>query len=305
MTDLLLGLTVALGGALLLAAGSELQSRAVHTAGGRPGDVVRNRRWQLGLALLGTAILTNFIALSLAPVSVVQAMSIVALAASTGFGMWAGRITMTRPAHLSLLACVLGIAGFVSVIATHPGESPADPAGRLPAVTSILAGLTLAAAVAAVFGRVGRAARFAGLVVGAMTFSSITTVFKVLVELVGRDGFAATLSRPTSLIALVLVLAGGTLANLHLQRSHRDLPPPSVVAAVSIVDTITATGIGIVVLGESTLPPYATVQLVLFGAAAALGVIGLGRLRRTPAARHVPTTHHRMTGIAHAHRLLQ
>ncbi|MFC7456718.1 hypothetical protein ACFQS2_05950 [Brachybacterium sp. GCM10030267] len=284
MSTLLLGLGVALVGALLLAAGVELQSRAVHATDGQWRSYLTSRGWLLGAGLLAAAVMTNLLALALAPVSAVQAVNIIALAASSAVGALTGRIVLTRSVVVSILACVAGVLGVVGVLSSHPGEAlGSDLDSRLPDVITIQAVFALAAGALAWLARGthSRRAHLAGLVVAAMLFASITTVVKVLVELVLRDGLAAMLVAPGTLVALVSIAVGAGLANVHLQRAHRTSPAPVVVAGSTITDTITAAAIGILVLGESALTPSAAVWLLLFAAVSAAGVLGLSRLRRT------------------------
>lgn len=284
MTEFILGLGVALLGAILLASGSEMQSRAVYTARGRWSSFIKNPRWLFGLILLATAISTNFIALALAPISAIQSMSIVALAASTVFGALVGRVRVTQEVSLSVLASIVGILGFISVIATHPGnDASLDYDQQLPQVVIIQSIISTIGIVVTVFSQRSfkRPTRLVGLVVGAMGFGSITAVFKVLVRLVVRDGLAVTLVKPLSLVALVSIAVGGVIAIIQLQLAHKALPAPTVVAGLTITDTITAALIGTFILKESALTKGSGSLLLLFGAIAIGGVVGMRNLQRT------------------------
>lgn len=295
-----LGLAVALGGALLLAAGSELQSRAVFEAGGRWRAFLRSRRWWGGLLALGTAVSSNFVALALAPVSVVQSVSIVALALSAAFAHWSGRARVGWRGAVSIGLCAVGISGFVLLVRSSLSEeASADPLRDLAAVIGILAALTALGLVATVAGSRGRTAStqpasgapgrgwrlplgsLSGLFAAALIFGSITTVFKVLVTLALRDGIPALLSEPTALLGIAAVAAGGIIANILLQRSHHRFAAPVVVAGITIVDPLTAAVIGMSVLGEVQLTAGLALSLLAFGTVACLGVLGLTQIRRT------------------------
>ncbi len=280
-----LGLAVAFGGAVLLASGSELQSRAVYQAGGRWRTFLISPRWLLGLLLLGVAVSTNFIALALAPVSAVQSMSVVALAASAAFGGVAGRVAMTRAGVASVVLCIIGILGFIAILGTHPatGTPSLDPHTQFLVAAVILLALTVFGVIAAILGRTAShpGARLSGLVIGAMVFGSITTVLKTIVTLVLRDGFIPVLTAPDILLGLGVVAVGGIVANVLLQRSHRFFPVPVVVAALTIVDPLTAAVVGITVLGEAALTLLPALGLILCGALACIGVAGVSRLHRT------------------------
>lgn len=288
-----LGLAVAFGGALLLAIGSELQSRAVHEAHGQWRRFLTGRRWYAGLLLLGIAMSTNFIALALAPVSVVQSVSIVALAASAGFGAVSGRVQITRNGLLSIALCILGTLGFIVIMAAHTGEtsSGTELLTRLTRVTTILATFTGVAIRVLVVRRFLRryVIRLLGLLMSAMVFGCITTVFKILVTRIMADGFGDTLSRPTVLLSLGVVVVAGVVANLLLQSSHLFFPTPVVIAAITIIDPLTAAVVGITVLGEASLTPLAISGLALSGAIACFGVLGVSRLRRNTLAAQPET----------------
>ncbi|MDF2991664.1 MAG: multidrug transporter permease [Microbacterium sp.] len=291
MPGFVVGLLVAFGGALLLAAGSELQSHAVHRVEGRWSLFLRSPVWWAGFALLATAISTNFVALSLTPVSAVQSVSIAALAVSTAFGALARRVVVSRRVVASILLCVVGDIGFIAVLGTHPAAAIPRPGDLyLTAVTAILGTLVAVGIVAMLLGGAGRSrpVQLLALVAGATVFGSITTVFKVMVELSQRDGVAAVLSSPAAWISLSVVAAGGIVANVLLQRAHRSFPPPAVVASITVIDPLTAAVIGVTVLGESALTPPATGLLAVSAAIACLGVAGLGRLTRRDPALTVP-----------------
>ncbi|QPK81189.1 hypothetical protein G7Y41_09170 [Schaalia sp. ZJ405] len=313
MTNFLLGLAVALLGAVLLASGSEMQSRAVYVARGRWTVFLRNPRWILGMLLLGTAICTNFIALALAPISAIQSMSIVALAASAVFGAAVGRIRLTRAIIAAVIASMIGILGFISVIATHQGaQGHANYDGQLPRALAIQAGIAAIGAVVTLVGRTrtDRPSRLFGLIVGAAEFGSITAVFKVLVRLVVRDGFSDVFTRTLALLAIGSIAIGGVIAIAQLQLAHKALPAPTVVAGLTITDTITAAIIGTLVLKESALTTGSATVLIICGTIAIGGVIGMRNLKRTsdlgetlnPEPPHLPAV---KEASDDAHRILQ
>lgn len=299
-SSLLAGLGIGLVGALLLATGMYLQSRAVQAADGRSREWLRDRGWCVGAALLGSAVGTNLVALALAPVSAVQSVNIIALAVSTLLAARTRPGVLTRRTLLAVAACLTGVLGFVAVLSAHP----ADPAGhdlgaQRTAAMTILAVLVLFAGVAWLSGRrparsdgsgtdraetdmtrsrsagPSTAGALVGPVAAAMVFASVTTVVKVHVDLVLGQGLPAVLEDPLTLLAALLLLLGGALASMLLQRAHRDLAAPTVVAGTTLTDTLTVAVIGILVLGESAPTPLASVLLLICAAVAVLGVLGL------------------------------
>lgn len=284
MLGFFVGLAVALGGALLLAGGSELQSRAVYVADGRWSRFIRNPFWLLGLLLLGVAVSTNFIALALAPISAVQSMSIVGLAASTTYGAITGRIRVTPQVKLSVVACLVGILGFIVVIASHRTDVAHHDLERLlPIVMAIQIIVAAAGVVIACVSRrtTDKTTHMAGLIMAAVEFGTITATFKVLVGLVLAHGLGEVLSRPVTILALLFVAIGGAIAGTQFQLAHRVLPAPTVVAGLTITETLTAAAIGTLLLQESALTPEAGLLVLLFGGIAIGGVVGMRNLQRT------------------------
>lgn len=292
-SSLLAGLGVGLVGALLLATGMDLQSRAVQAADGRSPEWLRDRRWWAGLTLLGSAVGTNLVALALAPVSAVQSVNIIALAVSTLLAARSRPGMLTRRTLGAVAASVIGVLGFVAVLSAHP----ADPAGhdldaQRTAVMTILVALVLLAGAAWLIGRrpassegttrprgtgPSTARALLSVASAATVFASVTTVVKVHVDLVLGRGLPAVLADPVTLLAVGLLLPAGALASVLLQRAHRDLAAPTVVAGTTLTDTLTAAAIGILVLGESAPTPFASLLLLAFAAIAVLGVLGLRR----------------------------
>ena len=293
MLGFFVGVGVALGGALLLAGGSELQSRAVYAADGRWSRFIRNPLWLLGLLLLGVAVSTNFIALALAPISAVQSMSIVGLAASTTYGAITKRIVVTPQVKLSVVACLVGILGFIVVIAGHRTEVAHHDLERLlPIVMAIQMIVAAAGVVIAYVSRrtTDKTTHMAGLIMAAVEFGTITATFKVLVGLVMAHGLVDVVTQPVTILALLFVAIGGAVAGAQFQLAHRVLPAPTVVAGLTITETLTAAALGTLLLQESALTPEAGLLVLLFGAIAIGGVVGMRNLQRTtdPAARREP-----------------
>ena len=267
------GLAVALGGALLLAGGSEMQSRAVFEAGGRWRVFALSPRWWIGLLLLGTAVSSNFVALALAPVTVVQSVSIhVALAVSVAFAHVSGRARVGLAGAGAAGLCAIEIVGFVVLVGGAVADDPGgDPVGDLSAVTAILAALAtlgLFAVAAGASRRATQAPRWAlglGLITAPLVFGSITTVFKVLVALVCQDGVSALAAGSGPFLALATVAAGGIIANVLLQRSHHRFAAPVVVAAITIVDPLTAAVMGLACQAGGRPHPLAHHRLAASG----------------------------------------
>lgn len=159
MSGATLGIAIALTSAIILAVGVELQSRAVADRGaGSWRALLRSPRWVTGVSLLGTSVLLSVASLALAPVSIVQSMSVASLIASTAIGVRAARIALTRRLIAAILACLVGVLGVIAVIAAHPGSAlPAQLDGQLQAVLAVQATVIGAGLLVMVLDRLRRA----------------------------------------------------------------------------------------------------------------------------------------------------
>ena len=283
--DFLLGLGIALAGSLTLAVGAELQSQAVHAANGRWATFLRAPRWLLGLTLLAGAVGSNVVALSLAPVSAVQSIGVVALAASAIYGLVSGRVVASRRELASIPLCLVGSVSFVLILASHPGHVPAEELfarrGHAMVILTAVAVVGLAALLRSMRSS-GPRLPVPALLESLVMFGTITPVTKTTVEILGAHGIGDAIGSLQGVSAVLLSIASGVLANVMVQRAHKDFPPPTIVSGITIVAPITAALIGILVLGEARLTPLATVGLLVAGAVAATGVLGLRSLRRAP-----------------------
>jgi hypothetical protein len=122
----------ALASAVFLAFGAQRQGSAVSADTGglelRSSQLVRllrNPRWLLGLFLLGVGMALNVTALTLAPLTVVQPIGSIALVITTVVNSRDQGLRMNRVTIVSIVACVLGSALFVSLavgVTRDPGE---------------------------------------------------------------------------------------------------------------------------------------------------------------------------------------
>jgi hypothetical protein len=259
MTTLAAILLAALG-ACCFAGSARLQHGAVRS--GNPGEslsvrslgrVLRTRRWLAGagLAVVGGAL--HVVALSLAPLVVVQPVGVLGLVVVTG---------RFRPA---VVGVCLGVAGFV-VLAARSGV--ASGGISQPGATWFFAPAAIAVAAAALSIH-GRARCFGLAAAAAVLFGTGSALIRA-----ATHDLAAVTGLSLAAESLLLIAAGGWL----VQQAYAAGPPAVVIAVTTVIDPFTAVVIGLTRYGEAahTTPASAVAQGGFAGLAIA-GVLVLAR----------------------------
>jgi len=295
----LIGILLAAVGATLIAFGNEEQAVGIASASD-PEDasagltlrqlrrLLTTPRWLLGSALIGISMLFQLGALSVAPISVVQPLGVIALVIAA---VITARVTRTRPDRRSLVGIALAVIGVGAFVATAASVASAPPVtdGELVIVLSIVtAGLLAFIVVRAIAGRrtpppllvVVAAGVFSGFVV---TLSKVV-ILRVRTELEG--GIRLDESNLITIGCLIGVAVSGLLSVYLAQSAHAVASSAVVVAGLTVVDPLVAVTIGMTVMGEaSAAPPWAIVVFLAAGATAIAGVVLLAMGQSsTPAA---------------------
>lgn len=271
-----LGVLLATAGAVLFAIGGYLQYGEITAV--RAGQrltlrdlptLVRRPRWSGGIAICATGGVLHAVALSIAPVSLIQPVAVLAL----GLSAWLDarrrqrRLTVRTLQFIGLATA--GVCAFLWLVGSSTESTTVTPevAWRvgLPVAVVVLA-LGLAA------GRVRGASRsllFAAAAGVSYGFTSLP-LRGALLEL--RAGGVGELS-----IVLVLAVASGLLlAAWFMQQAYASGRPQVGLASVTIVDPIIAVCLGYAVLGEAAGMTIGIGLGELVAAAVAIaGVVGI------------------------------
>ncbi|MCE3554986.1 hypothetical protein LWC33_26475 [Pseudonocardia sp. RS11V-5] len=274
-------LLLAVVGALCFAGGAVLQHGAI--APRRRVDLrelLARPRWLAGAGLAAAGAGVHVFALVLAPVSVVQPVGVLAVPIAVALSLRDQRPPVRVVAGAAL--CVAGVALVVRTAAAATPDAPAD-LGRFLLVsgtTAAAAGLALAVVAARTAGRV-RCVAFAAA--GAVAFGLVSALLRAVSVQLGTADVGTVLGAAAALA--VALAAGGWL----VQQGFAAGPPAVVVAALTVVDPLVATGLGTALLGEAGGLGAAGVALLLgAGAVAAAGVALLSRHHPDAAPRPVP-----------------
>lgn len=275
----LLGIAAALLGAALMSFGTQYQSRGLNKVEQITQEsaaakltiqhllsLLRRPSWLSGSAMLGTAVLLQIVALSLAPLIVVQPLGVVALVITSILNAKISGIRLTGKILGAVVLCVVGVMSFVSVAAFTAKD--------VPVVNSSLSVILVIFGVCAVFLSAtvwilrNRPNPLVYIVGAGVLYAFVATLAKAVISRVQQQDFDFL-----SWIALACLIAGAVLGMIYVQNAHSSGPPDLVIAGLTVIDPIVAVVIGIVVLGEATgAPLWARIAFVLSGLLAMVGV---------------------------------
>jgi len=285
----LLGIPVALVGAVFLSIGAQLQHHGVAKVEAQTQDakgglnprqlglLLARPSWVIGTLLLGLAIVFQLVSLKLSPIILVQPLGVVGLVITSVLNARVSGVKLNRQSVIAVCLCVGGVGAFVVIAAIFARDEPVT-------TRALVVILIILAVVLIIFG---------------LTFWFLRHRFKAIIYIVGAGvlyGFVATLAKVVIdrisnqewdwllVLCIVALLAAAGLGAYFVQNAYSSGPPDLVIAGLTVIDPLVAVTIGIVVLNEAAGAPWwAMVGFALTGAVAILGVFQL--------AKHHPQSH--------------
>ncbi|WP_261165577.1 DMT family transporter [Microbacterium sp. Marseille-Q6965] len=281
---LLLGIPLALAGAVFMSLGAQFQSRGVRkveTLSGETGEtglggahllhLLRRPSWLIGTFLLGAAILCQLSALAVAPLIVVQPLGAVSLVITTLLNAQATGHLPTRQSLTAIGLCIGGIFVFVIVAAAFATERPLTEQQLLIVLAILLVTVILLGGAWLILRRRLNALFY--ITAAGVLYGFVATLAKVVIKRIQAGDFEWI-----TIVCLVALLAAGAVGAYFVQTAYSSGPPDLVIAGLTVIDPIVAVLIGALVLGEAAnAPVWALVIFVLAGTAAAVGVFLLAR----------------------------
>lgn len=282
--DILIGIPLALLGAIFMSFGAQYQHRGVTKVERLSGSaangglnlsqlqrLLARPSWVIGTVMLGLAIVCQLAALSFAPLIVVQPLGAISLVITT---LLNAQISGHRPTKRSLIAigsCVGGIFVFVTIAAAFATEKPVSNE-QLITILVLMAVVTLVFTGLWVWLRERIGALFYISAAGVI-YGFVATLAKVVISRVQSGDFDWL----TVTCMIALAIAAG-LGAYFVQTAYSSGPPDLVIAGLTVIDPIVAIMIGLFVLGEATgAPLWAYIAFGVVGAIAVWGVWQLGR----------------------------
>lgn len=281
---LLMGIPLALAGAVFMSLGAQYQHRGVEKverlsgADGATGlslgqirGLLTRPSWLIGTLMLGFAILCQLGALAVAPLIVVQPLGAIALVITTLLNAKISGHSPTRRSLIAITSCVGGIFVFVLFAAMFATESAVTDR-QLFVILALLVVVIIAIGASWLVLRHRMRALF--YVVGAgVLYGFVVTFAKVVITRIQHQQFDWI----TAICVLALVAAGATGAYC-VQTAYASGPPDLVIAGLTVVDPLVAVLIAMIVLGEAAAAPLGVIVIfALSGAVAVWGVVSLAR----------------------------
>ena len=281
---LLIGIPLALLGAVFMSFGAQYQHQgvtkveqrsgadpAVGLSGGQLWKLLRRPSWVIGTVMLGLAIVCQLAALSFAPLIVVQPLGAIALVITTLLNSRISGHPPTKRSVIAISACVGGIFMFVAIAALFATDR-AISTGQLIVI------LILLAVVLIVFGalwlwRRRRVAALFYITAAGVIYGFVATLAKVVITQVQNNDFDWL---AVACIAGLVVSAG--VGAYFVQSAYSTGPPDLVIAGLTVIDPMVAILIGLIVLNEvAGAPLWVYVAFGIVGAVAVWGVLQLAR----------------------------
>ena len=293
------GILIALIGAVFLSLGAQFQHRGVekveerHGSGAKAGLSVRQLMyllarpsWVVGTVMLGLAIVFQLTSLAFAPLIVVQPVGAVALVITAIVNARFTGVKIQGPVLRAIAFCVGGIGIFVTV-AAFVAEEQIVGETQLVVILSILGGVILLLALTFAFAR-KRAGALFYIVAAGVLYGFVATLAKVVINRLGNlmAGLVGGEFEWLTIGCVVALIAATALGAYFVQTAYSLGSPDLVIAGLTVVDPLIAVAIGIAVLGEAANAPLWAIPVWAF--AAALAVYGVFQL-----AKHHPQTHTR------------
>ncbi|WP_448257316.1 DMT family transporter [Microbacterium aurum] len=281
---ILIGIPLALLGAVFMSFGAQYQHRGVQKVerltatdggagltGGQLWNLLRRPSWVVGTVMLGLAIVCQLSALSFAPLILVQPLGAISLVITT---LLNARISGHRPTRRSLSAialCVAGIFVFVTIAALYATGTPISD-GQLITVLVILLVVAIVLTSTWLWLRSRVGALFYIVAAGIM-YGFVATLAKVVISRIQTGDFEWL-----TVVCVVGLIAGTAIGAYFVQTAYSSGPPDLVIAGLTVIDPIVAIVIGLAVLREAEHAPWgAYVGFAIAGTLAIAGVFQLAR----------------------------
>lgn len=282
---LLLGIPLALAGAVFMSLGAQYQHRGVVKVENLSGSdaatglnraqllqLLRRPSWLLGTLMLGLAIVCQLAALVFAPLIVVQPLGVAALVITTLLNARVSGFTPTRRSLIAIGLCIAGTLMFVIIAALYAEDREVSD-GQLGTLLSIL--LVVIIVLGGLWVLLRHRMRALFYIAGAgIIYGFVATLAKVVIKRIQSDELFQWLT----IVCLIALIAGTVVGGYFVQTAHASGPPDLVIAGLTVIDPIVAVLIGLLVLGEAaSAPTWAYVGFAIAGAIAAFGVVELAR----------------------------
>nr|WP_205835426.1 DMT family transporter [Microbacterium sp. CFH 90308] len=281
---LLIGIPLALLGAVFMSFGAQYQHRGVTKveqlsgatahqglSAGHLLKLLSRPSWVLGTVMLGVAIICQLTALAYAPLIVVQPLGAIALVITTLLNAQISGHKPTRRSLIAIAACVGGIFVFVTIAALFATEKPVSNQ-QLITILVLLGVVTIVFAGLFLWFR-KRIGPLFYITAAGVIYGFVATLAKVVIVRIQNGDFEWL-----TMLCLAALIVSAIVGAYFVQTAYSSGPPDLVVAGLTVVDPIVAILIGLIVLQEVAGAPLWV--YIAFGAVGAVAVWGVFQLAR-------------------------
>jgi drug/metabolite transporter (DMT)-like permease len=271
MTDLIIAIALCVAVAIVYATAALIQAGYAHLT---IRECTRVPLWWVAQLLNAAGAGLHVVSLGFGPLSLIQPLGVLTLVIAMVFSATRARRRMTRLETIGLVSTVAGLAGLAMLITTG-GTPDTLTTGEL---TGLLLGGVVLVGLLAAKGAVAGSSALWEAAAGGIAYAICSALCQTFVVGLQTTGLSVLLT-PFMLVAILAIGAFAVGGTVFTQRSYRDgLAAP--LAVTNLVNPASATGIGVVFLGESVATtPTEVVLAVVCGALAAYGVTALARAR--------------------------
>ncbi|MDQ4213310.1 DMT family transporter [Microbacterium sp. ASV81] len=281
---LLLGIPLALAGAVFMSLGAQYQHRGVEKVERLSGSdaatgltwaqvrgLLTRPSWIVGTLMLGLAVICQLAALTKAPLIVVQPLGAIALVITTLLNARVSGISPTRRSLVSIIACVGGIFVFVLFAALFAAEHQISENQLFIILTILLLVIILLGTCWLILRHRMRALFY---VTGAgILYGFVATLAKVVITRIQYAQFDWV-----TLVCVIALIAAAAAGAYFVQTAYGSGPPDLVIAGLTVIDPMVAVLIGLLVLEEgSAAQPWVFFVFGVAGVVAGWGVVTLAR----------------------------
>ena len=281
---LLMGIPLALAGAVFMSLGAQYQHRGVEKverlSGSDAGSglswaqvkgLLSRPSWIIGTLMLVLAIVCQLAALTKAPLIVVQPLGAIALVITTLLNARVSGMAPTRRSLVSIFACVGGIFIFVLFAALFAAERRISEIQLFTILTILLLVIILLGTCWLILRHRMRALFY---VTGAgILYGFVATLAKAVLIRIQFGQFDWLTA-----VCVIALIAAGAAGAYFVQTAYGSGPPDLVIAGLTVIDPMVAVLIGLLVLEEgAAAPTWVFVAFGISGLIAGWGVVTLAR----------------------------
>ncbi|KJL31865.1 hypothetical protein RS86_03145 [Microbacterium azadirachtae] len=281
---LLMGIPLALAGAVFMSLGAQYQHRGVEKVERLSGSdaatglswaqvrgLLTRPSWIVGTLMLALAIVCQLAALTKAPLIVVQPLGAIALVITTLLNARVSGVAPTKRSLVSIFACVGGIFIFVLFAALFAVERAISEIQLFTILTILLVVIILLGTCWLILRHRMRALFY---VTGAgILYGFVATLAKAVISRIQAGQFDWLTA-----VCVIALIAAGAAGAYFVQTAYGSGPPDLVIAGLTVVDPMVAVLIGLLVLEEgAAAPSWVFIAFGISGVIAGWGVVTLAR----------------------------